>query len=104
MEPLYTYLGVNTDDFVALLAAISENALVAFDAVRVLVPEHVTLPGQRFITLPATEMAAVPVLVHRLRVLATENQLETKNATCLETIVPARFLSERSLDPIPLIR
>lgn len=63
-------LGVDTDDFVALLAAISENALVAFDAVRVLVPEHVTLPGQRFVTLPATEMAAVPVLVHRLRVLA----------------------------------
>lgn len=73
-----TYLGVDADDFVALLAAISEHALVALDAVRMLVPEDVALPGQRLVALPAAEVAAVPVLVHRLRVLATENQLETK--------------------------
>lgn len=43
-----------------------------------LVPEHVALSSQRLVALPATEVAAVPVLVHRLRVLATENQLESK--------------------------
>lgn len=69
------YLGVNTDDFVALLATISENALVALDAIRMLISEDVALSCQGFVTLPATEVAAVPVLVHRLRVFATENQL-----------------------------
>lgn len=51
-----------------------------------LVPEHVALPGQRLVALPATEVAAVPVLVHRLRVLATENQLETRKrkTICLD--------------------
>lgn len=43
-----------------------------------LVPQHVALPGQRLVALPATEVAAVPILAHRLRVLATENQLERK--------------------------
>lgn len=73
-----SYLGIDTDDFVALLAPIREYALVALDAVRVLVPQHVALPGQRLVALPATEVAAVPILAHRLRVLATENQLERK--------------------------
>lgn len=73
-----SYLGIDTDDFVALLAPIREHALVALDAVRVLVPQHVALPGQRLVALPATEVAAVPILAHRLRVLATENQLERK--------------------------
>lgn len=63
-------LGIDTDDFVALLAPIREHALVALDAVRVLVPQHVALPGQRLVALPATEVAAVPILAHRLRVLA----------------------------------
>jgi len=72
----WKYLGVDADDFVALLAAIGENALVALDAVRVLVPENVALSCQGFVALPATEVAAVPVLVHRLCVFATENQLQ----------------------------
>lgn len=63
-------LRIDTDDFVALLAAISEDALVALDAVRMLVPEYVTLSRQGFVALPATKVPAVPVLVHRLRVLA----------------------------------
>lgn len=70
------YLGVDADDFAAFLAAIGENALVALDAVRMLVPENVALPCQGFVALPATEVAAVPVLVHRLCVFATENQLQ----------------------------
>jgi len=70
------YLGVDADDFVALLAAIGENALVALDAIRMLVPENVALSCQGFVALPATEVAAVPVLVHRLCVFATENQLQ----------------------------
>lgn len=70
------YLGVYADDFVAFLAAIGEHALVTLNAVRMLVPEDVALSCQGFVALPATEMAAVPVLVHRLRVFATENQLQ----------------------------
>lgn len=68
-----SYLGVNADDFVALLAAIGEYALVALDAVGMLVSQDITLTSQRLIALPAAEVAAVPVLVHCLRVLATEN-------------------------------
>lgn len=63
-------LRIDTNDFVTLLAAISENALVTLDAVRMLVPENVTLSCQGFVALPATKMPTVPVLVHRLRVLA----------------------------------
>jgi len=63
-------LGVDADDLAALLAAVGEHALVAFDAVRVFIPEHVALPSQALVALPAAEVTAVPVLVHRLGVLA----------------------------------
>lgn len=88
-----TYLRVDTNDFVALFAAIGEHVLVALDAVRMLVPEHVALPGQRLVALPATEVAAVPVLVHRLRVLATENQLQRKMRRVLENVNIATSIS-----------
>lgn len=73
-----------------------------------LVPQHVALPGQRLVALPATEVAAVPILAHRLRVLATENQLERKKKESGQfrirwklfqtgLLLPECF----SLDPIP---
>lgn len=70
-------LGVDADGLIAFLTAVSEDTLVAFDAVRVLISEHVTLTRERLIALPAAEVTAVPVLVHRLGVLATENELIT---------------------------
>lgn len=64
-------LRVDADGLVAFFAAVRENALVALDAVGVLVTEHIALARERLITLPAAEVAAVPVLVHRLGVFAT---------------------------------
>lgn len=71
-------LRVDSNDFVAFFAAVGEDALVALDAVGVLVPQDVALASQRLVALPAAEVTAVPVLVHRLGVLATENKLRTK--------------------------
>lgn len=71
-----TDLGVDADGLAALLAAVGEHALVALDAVGVVIAQHVALPGERLVALPAAEVPAVPVLVHRLRVLATENELQ----------------------------
>lgn len=72
------YLRVDADDLVALLAAVGEDALVALDAVGVLIAQHVALARERLVALPAAEVATVPVLVHRLGVLATENELGTR--------------------------
>lgn len=78
-----TYLGINADDLIALLATISENALVTLDAVGVFIPEHVALAGKRLVALPAAEVTAVPVLVHGLGVFTAENKLWTKNEVML---------------------
>jgi len=67
------YLGVDADGFVALLALVGEDGLVALDAVRVVIAQDVAMSGERFITLPAAEVAGMPVLVHRLCVFATKN-------------------------------
>lgn len=67
------YLRVDADDFVALLASVGENALIALDAVRVLVSKYVALTRERLVALPAAEVTAVPILVHCLSVLPTEN-------------------------------
>lgn len=61
-------LGVDSDGFGALFAGVCEDLLVAADAVRVLVAQHVTLARQRLVALPAAEVARVPVLVHGFRV------------------------------------
>lgn len=76
-RPSDVYLRVDADDLVALFAAVGEDALVALDAVGVLIAQHVPLAGERLVALPAAEVAAVPVLVHRLGVFATENELWT---------------------------
>lgn len=66
-------LRVDADGFVALLAAVGEDALVTLDAVGVLIAKHVALTGQRLVALPAAEVTAVPVLVHGFGVFAAEN-------------------------------
>lgn len=63
-------LGVDSDDLVALLASVGEDALVALDAVGVVIAQHVALARQRLVALPAAEVPRVPVLVHGLGVLA----------------------------------
>lgn len=72
---MYTYLGVDSDDFIALLTAVGEDRLVACNAVGMFVTKYVTLSCQTLIALPATEMLTVPILVHGLCVFATENKL-----------------------------
>lgn len=67
------YLRVDSDDFVAFFAGIREYRFVAFNAVRVIVAEYVSLSGQRFVALPATEMRRVPILVHGFCEFAAEN-------------------------------
>lgn len=68
-----THLRVDANDLAALLARIGEHVLVALDAVRMVVPDDVTLSGEALVALPATEVSGVPVLVHGFCVLATEN-------------------------------
>lgn len=68
-----THLRVDADCLVALLADVGEHILVAFDAVGMLVAQHVALAGQTLVTLPAAEVAGMPILRHGLGVLATEN-------------------------------
>lgn len=55
----------------AFFTSIGEDALVALDAVRMFIPEHVSLTGQGFVALPATEVSRMPILVHRLGVFPT---------------------------------
>lgn len=78
-------LRVDADGFVAFFAAVGEDALVALDAVGVLIPQDVALAGQRLVALPAAEVTAVPVLVHRLGVFATENKLITSMTPRLQS-------------------
>jgi hypothetical protein len=80
-----SHLGVNADGLVALLANVGEHRLVTLDAVGMIVPEHVALPCQGLVALPAAEVAGVPVLRHRLRVFSAENQLEHKPDTSPNT-------------------
>lgn len=68
-----TNLRVDADDFIALLACVGEDILVAFNAERMLVSQHIALTGERLVALPAAEMARVPVFGHRLCVFTAEN-------------------------------
>lgn len=72
------YLGIDSDSPLALLARVSELLLVALDTVRMLVTKDVPLTGQALVALPTAEMLSMPFLVHRVRVLCTENQLKHK--------------------------
>jgi len=65
-------LGVDADECVAVVAGVSKHALVALGAVGMVVFEHISLAGQRLVALPATEVLGMPLLRHRLRVLAAD--------------------------------
>lgn len=58
----FNYLRINSNDLVALLACIGKYILVAFNAVRMIITQNVTLTGQALIALPAAKVARVPVL------------------------------------------
>lgn len=73
-----THLRVDADDLIALFARVGEHLFVALDAVGVVVAQHVSLPGEGVVAVPATEMAIVPVFGHCLRVFPAENQLYTQ--------------------------
>jgi len=49
-------LGVDADDLVAVIAGVGEDGLVALGAVGVVILEHVPLPRQGLVTLPAAEV------------------------------------------------
>ena len=76
-----THLGVGADWRLALLTGVGEQVLVALDAVGVLLAQDVAMSRQRHVAVEAAEVAAVPVLLHRLGVLAREDQLSTHTAT-----------------------
>lgn len=73
MITIEKYLRIDSDDLVAFVACICEYIFVAFNAIRMLVTQYISLTGQTFVTLPAAEMTRVPVLVHCLRVFTAEN-------------------------------
>lgn len=75
------HLGIDTDGLAALFTSVGEYALIALDAVGMVIPEDVPLSSQRLIALPATEVARVPVLLHGFRVLPTKNQLEQQKTS-----------------------
>lgn len=72
---LNTNLRVNADSFIAFIACVCKHGFITFDTIGMIISEHVALSSQRFIALPTTEMAGMPILGHGLRVFATENQL-----------------------------
>jgi len=61
---------VNSDGLVAFVTWVGEYRFVTFYAVWMFVSKHVSLPRQRFVTLPATEVTGMPVLVHSLGVFS----------------------------------
>jgi len=68
-----TYFRVDPDGLVTFIARIGEYRFIAFDAIWMIVSKHIPLSCQRFITLPATKMTRMPVLVHSFGVFSTEN-------------------------------
>lgn len=67
-------LRVSSDGSLALLAGISEQVLVTLDAVRVLITKDVTVTSEVKVTVKATEMSAVPVLLHGFGIFSRKDQ------------------------------
>lgn len=70
---IHPYLRIDSNDLVTFVACICEYIFVAFNAVRMLITQHISLTSQTFVTLPAAEMTRMPVLVHCLRIFTAEN-------------------------------
>lgn len=68
-----TYLGINPDSFVALLANVGEHRLVTLDAVWMFIAQNVSLAGQAVVAIPTAKVRRVPVLGHCFRVFTTKN-------------------------------
>lgn len=109
--PLVAYFGVGSNDCLAFLADMSEQRLVALDAVWLLIGLDVALSGEAEVALEAGKVALVPIEVHRLRVLGRENQLQrkqsnTKQLVILEYIIliimPTMSLRQTPPPPPPL--
>jgi hypothetical protein len=73
-----SHLGIDSNNCIALLASVGKNALVAFDAVRMLLSQHVTLTSEALVAIPAAKMTGMPIFRHGFCVLAAENQLEDR--------------------------
>lgn len=68
-------LGVGSNGCLAVFTAVSEQVLVALDAVGVFLAQDVAVTCQVEVTVPATEVPAMPVLVHGFGILARKDQL-----------------------------
>jgi len=77
-------LGIDADDDITVLAGIGEDCLVTLNAVGMVILQDIALTREALIALPAAEVPRVPVLRHRLGVLATENELVTCRTTGLQ--------------------
>jgi len=72
---LQSYLWINPNQLTTLIARVGKHRLVTPNAVRMVISQNIPLPCERLVTLPATEMGRVPILVHCLCILSTKNQL-----------------------------
>eukprot|EP00914_Ancora_sagittata_P032073 GHVO01064998.1.p2 GENE.GHVO01064998.1~~GHVO01064998.1.p2 ORF type:complete len:197 (+),score=18.25 GHVO01064998.1:1064-1654(+) len=66
-------LGVGANRSLAFFARVGEEALVALDAVRMLLAQDVPVSGQVQVAVEATEVSAMPVLVHGACVFARKD-------------------------------
>ena len=78
-----TYFRVGADGRLALLAGVGEEVFVALDAVGVFLAQDVAVSRQREVAVEAAEVTTVPVLLHRLRVLARKDQLKSTNTVMI---------------------
>lgn len=66
---------VDSDDLAALLAGVRELALVALNAVRLLLLQHIALAGQIRVAVPTQKVVDVETFVHGLQVFVGEDEL-----------------------------
>lgn len=74
-------LGVDAYGLGTLVTLVREDIFIAFDTVGLLFSHDVPLSSESLVALPAAEVVRVPVSVHRLRVLAGEDQLVAGGAS-----------------------
>lgn len=58
-------LGIRSNGFLALLAGVGKQVLIALDAEGVLLAQDVSVPGETQVAVPAGEVRGVEVLLHR---------------------------------------
>lgn len=76
---LETDLAIDSDRLSARVACAGEVALVAADAVGIVLTEHVLLRGQRLVTMPAVEVVGVILFAfHGAGGLVGKNELNAE--------------------------